>query len=80
MPISNAKRNANNKWDATNMTVVGCKVRRDKADLFKAACKAAGTTPNAVFTTAMDRFMKDHAQATSGDIAAAERGQASREK
>ncbi len=42
-----------NKWDAANMTVVGCKIRKDKAEAFKAACKAAGTTPNAVFTAAI---------------------------
>ena len=45
-----------NKWDAANMTVVGCK---NKAEAFKAACKAAGTTPNAVFTAAIQEFMKD---------------------
>ncbi|RKJ73029.1 hypothetical protein D7X33_20900 [Butyricicoccus sp. 1XD8-22] len=48
-----------NKWDAANMTVVGCKIRKDKAEAFKAACKAAGTTPNAVFTAAIQEFMKD---------------------
>ena len=48
-----------NKWDAANMTVVGCKIRKDKAEAFKAACKAAGTTPNAVFTAASQEFMKD---------------------
>lgn len=50
-------RKANNKWDAANMTVLGCKIRKDKAEAFKAACKAADTTPNAVFTAAINRFM-----------------------
>ena len=58
MPLTDAKRRANNKYIAANMTVLGCKVRKDKAEQFKAACKAAGTTPNAVFTAAMDRFME----------------------
>ena len=57
MPLTDAKRRANNKYIAANMTVLGCKVRKEKAEQFKAACKAAGTTPNAVFTAAMDRFM-----------------------
>ena len=39
------------------MTVLGCKVRKDIADDFKAACKIAGTTPNAVFRAALDDFM-----------------------
>ena len=67
MPVSDAKRRANNKWTAANMTVLGCKVRKDKAEAFKAACAAAGTTVNAVFTAAMDQFMRDHPVQASGD-------------
>ena len=55
--VTRAKRATNNKWDSENMTVLGCKVRKDIADDFKAACKAAGTTPNAVFRAALDDFM-----------------------
>lgn len=58
MPLTDAKRRANNKYIAANMTVLGCKIRKDRAEAFKAACKAAGTTPNAVFTTAINDFMK----------------------
>ena len=57
MATSDAKRKANNKWDAANMTVLGCKVRKDKADQFKAACAAAGTSVNAVFMAAIDDFL-----------------------
>ena len=59
MPLTEAKRKANNKYIAANMTVLGCKVRKDKAEVFKAACKEAGTTPNAVFTEAMDSFLAE---------------------
>lgn len=59
MSLTEAKRRANNKWDAANMTVLGCKVRKDKAEAFKTACKSAGTTPNAVFTAAMDKFLSE---------------------
>ncbi len=45
-----------NKWDAAHMTVLGCKVRKDRAEEFKAACKARGTTPNAVFIAAINAF------------------------
>lgn len=55
--VSRAKRASNNRWDAENMAVLGCKVKRDRAEAFKAACKKAGTTPNAVFIKAIDEFM-----------------------
>lgn len=58
---TDAQRRAQNKYDAANMTVLGCKVRRDEADAFKAACRAAGTTPNAVFRDAMQKFMEETA-------------------
>lgn len=56
MPTEKQKR-SRNKWDAANMTVLGCKVRKERAEEFKAACKAAGTTPNAVFTAAINDFL-----------------------
>lgn len=39
------------------MAVLGCKVRKERAEEFKTACKAAGTTPNAVFTAAINDFL-----------------------
>lgn len=59
MSLTDAKRRANNKYIAANMTVLGCKIRKDKAEQFKAACKAAGTTPNAVFTAAINNFLNN---------------------
>lgn len=56
MPTEKQKQ-YRNKWDAANMTVLGCKVRKDRAEEFKAACKAAGTTPNAVFNDAIKMFV-----------------------
>ena len=72
MPVTEAKRRANSKWDRENMTVLGCKVRKDKADQFKAMCKTAGTSPNAVFTSAMDDFMAEHDNAATGDSEASD--------
>ncbi len=63
MALSESKRKANNKWDAANMTVLGCKVRRERAEQFKAACKRSGTSPNAVFMAAMETFMAAHGEA-----------------
>ena len=63
MGLSESKRRANNKWDAANMTVLGCKVRRDRAEQFKAACKKNGTSPNAIFLAAMEKFMAEYGEA-----------------
>ena len=63
MGLSESKRRANNKWDPANMTVLGCKVRRDRAEQFKAACKKNGTSPNAIFLAAMEKFMEEYGEA-----------------
>lgn len=67
MPLTEAKRRANNKYIAANMTVLGCKVRKEKAETFKAACKEQGTTPNAVFTAAMDKFLAERGEYVVGE-------------
>ena len=70
IPVSlpESKRKANNKWDAANMTVLGCKIRKNKADQFKAACKRNGTTPNAIFVAAIERFMAEHEAGHEGGM------------
>ena len=62
--VTRAKRANNNKWDAANMAVLGCKVKRDEADAFREACRMAGTSPNAVFKAAIDEFMRKNQQKT----------------
>ena len=61
--LTENQKKSRNKWDAANMTVLGCKVRRDKAEQFKIACKKNGTSPNAVFMAAMEKFMEEHGEA-----------------
>lgn len=58
MALTEAQRRANNKYIAKNYTVLGVKVRKDEAEKFKEACKAAGTTPNSIFQAAMRDFME----------------------
>ena len=60
MSTSDAQRRASNKYIAENMTVLGCKIRKEDAEKFKKACSAAGTNPNAVFRKAIDEFMKEN--------------------
>lgn len=58
--VTRAKRANNNKWDAANMTVLGCKVKREYADSFREACRECGTTPNEVFKNAIQSFMEEY--------------------
>lgn len=61
--LTEKQKKSRNKWDAANMTVLGCKVRRDRAEQFKAACKKNGTSPNAIFMAAMEKFMEEYGEA-----------------
>ena len=65
MTMTPAQKKARNNYQKKNMTVLGCKMRKDKAETFKAACKSAGTTPNAVYTKATDDFLSEHEQPNS---------------
>ncbi len=44
---------------AADMTVLGCKICKDKAEQFRVACKRNGTTPNAVFMVAIEKFLEE---------------------
>lgn len=57
MAMSEARKQANNRYLAKNYTVIGCKMRKDRAEKFKEACKVIGTNPNAVLSHAIDEFM-----------------------
>ena len=57
MPLSEARRRANNKYNLKNYTVVGCKIPKEEGQAFKEKCKEENTTPNAVFRKAIDEFM-----------------------
>ena len=48
MAPSDAQKRAAIKWDNENMAVVGCKVKKEQADRFKAYCSEIGKTSNAV--------------------------------
>lgn len=62
MSLTDSKRRANNKYIAANMTVLGCKVRKDYAEKVKDKCKQEGTTVNAVIKTALDDFLGETEQ------------------
>lgn len=58
--VSDSRKRANAKWDKENMTVLACKVRKEVADKFKAACAAEGMTSNAVLQQAVRDYIEAH--------------------
>lgn len=57
MPLSEARKRANQKYDREHMTVLGCKVRKEYAQQVKDKAKAEGTTVNAILLKALKQFM-----------------------
>lgn len=58
MALTDAQRRANNKYISKNMTVLGCKVRKDYADRVRKKAKDKGTSVNAILKKALDDFME----------------------
>ena len=48
MPVSEKKKASNQKWDKENMTVIGCKVRKEEAERIKKYAADHGTNVNAL--------------------------------
>ena len=59
MPISEARKLANRKWDKENMTQIACRLTKKKATLFKEACQEIGIVPNRVLLNAIDRTIEE---------------------
>lgn len=58
MPTEAQKR-SRGKWDAKNMAVISCKLKRETAESFKLAAKANGTTPNELFRGWIAEYLAD---------------------
>lgn len=72
MPISRAKRAANNRWDAENMQIVACKIKKTDAEKFKECAKANGTTPNALLKDFIFRYISDDSNIVQKSLDSAE--------
>ena len=48
MPVSEKKKISNAKWDKENMLTLGCRVKKEEAEAFKAYAKEHGKTANTV--------------------------------
>ena len=53
MSLSESRKRASAKWDAENMTTLGCRVKRTQAAAFKSYCEGRGQTSN----TALKNFV-----------------------
>lgn len=76
MPQTEAQKRASNKYQAAHYTIVGCKVRKDYAARFQAACFANGTKPATVLKAAIDSYLlnneEPHDNATRAPAVAAD--------
>lgn len=61
--VSDAKRRANDKWDAAHSFRFSVKVGREEADAFKVACKRRGITPHSFFLSAVRGLIAEDANA-----------------
>lgn len=48
MPVSDAKKKANKKYQAQHIASLACRVKKEEAERFKAYCADQGKTSNAV--------------------------------
>lgn len=59
MPVSEAKKRSNAKYDREHMTILGCKVRKEFAAKVKEKAKEKGTNVNAILLKAIKEFMAE---------------------
>lgn len=57
---TDAQKRTRNKWDAENMSVIPCKLKREIAEAFKATTKANGTTPNELIRKWINAYMRQN--------------------
>lgn len=55
--MSDAQKRTRNKWDARNMSVISCKIKRDVAEKFKTVAKSHSTTPNELIRIWIEEYL-----------------------
>lgn len=58
--ITEAQKRARDKWNKENMAVQVCNISKKKKEAFARACKAVGTSPNAVLVATINKFIEEH--------------------
>lgn len=59
MPISDAKKRSNAKYDRAHMTNLSCRVRKEYAAKVKEKAAEKGTNVNAILLKAIKNFMEE---------------------
>ena len=62
MPISEAKKRANRKYDIVHLTTIGCRLKKQEAADFKAYAESQGKTANALLKEYVMDCIKPKAQ------------------
>jgi len=58
MAVSEKKKASNAKWDRNNMTVLGCKVSKEKAEQFRQYAKEHGNSVHKQLLEYIDRCLE----------------------
>lgn len=58
MAVSEKKKASNAKWDRNNMTVLGCKVSKEKAEQFRQYAKEHGNSVHKQLLEYVDRCLE----------------------
>jgi len=66
MAVSEAHKKGNRKWDAANMAVLGCKVKKEQAERFKQHAEQQGTTANNLLKCFVLNVIGDNTDNESG--------------
>lgn len=52
-----ARRDANKRWDAENLSQIAVRLPKDLVEEFKVKCKAEGVSQASIFREAMENFL-----------------------
>lgn len=67
MPKSEAEKRATAKWDRENMVVISAKVRKEKADKYRAFCAKRGQTASKNVLEYIDRCISEDTGASESE-------------
>ena len=57
---TDAQKRTRNTWDAENMSVISCKLKREISDCFKATARSNCTTPNELIRGWINDYLEAH--------------------
>lgn len=64
MSLSDSQKKSRNKWDQKNMTTLGCKVKKEEAEIFKKYAESKNMTANGMLkiyvTECIRKFYAEH--------------------